>query len=428
MERYQALHGEILPGTSSPGWLVIEHVLQRYRDVWVPIDTYPYLAVDLARVEAHCAETQEFAVFANGILMQNIRKEEGGRRMIAALMGGGVDAGMSAHAKVVVEGIANPRANWMMYFNDPFMIGMYPFAALDTRYIYIDSNGTYQREFGELVIVGTHSRPRSAHVNFDPLAEMARAFHDQYIIGSRDRLPNVLLLTELLDSIFVENEKILAAARCHHRTRAPNDQAFDYVAPILTHYGRLTHDANRAPRIELSYALVHYEKALREFNDLQIASATGDVERSFFHGVYCVVAIAACIEAIANKLVFQQTGQHPDHRDKRQPLQKLNEAGSALRAAAGHGRILFVAGQPQFDALNRVRELRNAFMHAKERDEEVDPQEGTSALFSEVSEANCRNYLRQLRLAVAQVYAQLSVHTPIVTDERVTWFGDLEVP
>lgn len=67
-------------------------------------------------------------------------------------------------------------------------------------------------------------------------------------------------------------------------------------------------------------------------------------------------------------------------------------------------------------------------MHAKERDEEIDPAELTSTLFTEVSEANCRNYLRQLRLAVGQVYAQLNVPTPIVTDERVKWFGELEVP
>jgi hypothetical protein len=43
----------------------MEHVLQRYRDVWVPIETYPFLAVDVERVRAHCAKVDEFPVFTN---------------------------------------------------------------------------------------------------------------------------------------------------------------------------------------------------------------------------------------------------------------------------------------------------------------------------------------------------------------------------
>jgi hypothetical protein len=101
-------------------------------------------------------------------------------------MGGGVDAGMSSDGHVIVEGIANPRAHWMMYFNDPFYIGMHPFATLETQYIYVTRNGIYQRMFGELVIVDGYSRPRSTHVNFDPVADMVRAFQDEYIQRSRE--------------------------------------------------------------------------------------------------------------------------------------------------------------------------------------------------------------------------------------------------
>jgi Transposase IS66 family len=39
---------------------------------------------------------------------------------------------------IIVEGIANRRAHWMMRFNDPFYTGMYPFAALETHYVYVD--------------------------------------------------------------------------------------------------------------------------------------------------------------------------------------------------------------------------------------------------------------------------------------------------
>ena len=429
MQRFQDVNGETLPSTDTPRWLLIEHVLQRYRDVWVPIEKYPFLAVDIQRVESHCTQVTEFAVFANGHMMQNIRPDEGGRRLLSMLTGGGTDAGMSPNGKVMVEGIANPRANWMMYFNDPFYVGMQPFAASGTRYIYIDGNGAYQRTFGELVTVNGYSRPRSTHVNFDPLADMVRTYHDQYINGQRDAPPDIQQLSALLDAMFVENEKILAAATQHHRDHAPLERPFDYDAPTLTRYGRLTHDAVGLPRIELSFALLHYEKALREFDSLKTAVQARNAEVAFFHGVYCVVAVAACIEAIANKLVFVQTGVHPDYRNKRQPLQKINEAAAALTQTAGQTFAPLVAGQSAYDSLETVRELRNAFMHAKERDEEVDTIALTSTVFTAVDEAHCRTYLQQLRLAVAHVYGQLpALAPPIVTRDNVTWMGDLEVP
>ena len=430
MQRFGGVNGEILPSTDTPGWLVIEHVLQRYRDVWVPINAYPFLAVDVKRVETHCAEVQEFAVFANGRMMQNLRPDEGGSRMLAAVFhGAGVNAGLSPNANVIVEGVANPRAHWMMYFNDPFYIGMHPFAALGTQYIYIDSNGSYQRTLADLVVVNKHSRPSSTHADFDPLADLVRTYHDEYINGPREAPCDIARLAALLDAMFLENKKILEVATQHHRSRAPLETSFDYAAPTLTRYGRLTHDPAGLPRIELSFALLHYEKALREFDSLKLAVQSSDTEAAFFFGVYCVVAVAACIEAVANKLVFDQTGTHPDHRDRRQPLQKLNEAAAALAQTAGLVFVPLAAGQPAYDALDRVRELRNAFMHAKERDEEVDPVALTSTVFIAVDEGHCRTYLQQLRLGVAQVYGQLpALAPPIVTRVNVKWLGDLEVP
>jgi hypothetical protein len=429
VQRFEGLNGETLPNTDSPRWLLIEHVLQRYRDVWVPIQDYPYLAVDLERVELHCTEVTQFAVFANGRMMQNIRPDEGSRRLLTSLMGGGVDAGMSPDSNVIVEGRANPRAFWMMYFNDPFYVGMHPFAALETQYIYMDNSGSYQRSFGELVVVDKYSRPSSPHVDFNPLADMQRTYHDEYINGPRERLGEVTRLATLLDAMFVENEKLLTAAAQHHYMCAPFDTPYNYAAPTLTRYGRLTHDEARVPRIELSFGLLHYEKALREFQSLKEAAQVGNTEVAFFHGVYCVVAVAACIEAIANKLVFQQTGAHPNHNDRRQPLQKINQAAAALAQTAEQDFSPLAAGQAAYDALNTVRELRNAFMHAKERDEEVDPVALTSTVFTTVDQAHCRTYLQQLRLGVAQVYAQLpALAPPIVTRDNVKWLNDLEVP
>ena len=429
MDRFNGVNGEILPSSDDSSWLRTQHVLQRYRDVWVPIDAYPFLAVDVERVTAHCAEVEEFAVFANGVMMQNIRPDEGGSRLLSALMGGGADAGISPDSKVIVEGVDNSCAHWMMYFNDPLYVGMHPFAALGTQYIYLDDNGSYQRTFGDLVIVDQYSRPRSTHVDFDPLADLVRTYHTVYINGSREEPRDSAHLENLLDAIFIENEKILAAAAQHHRNLAPLEKPTDYVAPILTRYGRITHDISMLPRIELSFALLHYERALREFDSVRSATQTHNTEAVFFHGVYCVVAVAACIEAIANNLVFKQMGMHPDRRDRRQPLQKINEAAAALAQSEGQEFSPLSAGQTVYDELDKVRELRNIFMHAKESASEIDQVALTSTVFTAVDESHCRTYLQQLRLGVAQVYGQLpTLIPPIVTRDNVKWLGDLEVP
>ncbi|WFC42277.1 hypothetical protein [Pseudoxanthomonas sp. SE1] len=350
--------------------------------------------------------------------------------MMSALLGPGIDAGMSPDARVVVEGRANPRANWIMNFNDPLAIGMHPFAALQTHYIHVDSIGIYQRRFAELVVVDRNSRPRCSFVDFDPLADMALRFHVEYIDGLGGAPCNTGALTDLLDAIFAENEKVLAAATAHHKERAPFEKPFDYVAPTLSRYGRLVHDASGAPRIELSFALAHYEKALHEFDKLKAAVVCKNVEAAFLHGIYCVVAVAACVEAVGNRLVFLHVGAHPDYRDRRPPLQKINEAGVALAHATGKMFAPLVKGQPTYDALERVRSLRNAFMHANERDEEVDPIAQTSALLSAVDETHCRGYLRNLRLSVGHVFEQLAPQyaAPIVTRSNVKWLGEIEVP
>lgn len=339
-----------------------------------------------------------------------------------------MDAGMSPDSQMVVEGMANPGANWFMGFNDPREVGGQPYAALGTHYIYLDSQGSFQRKFAELIVADGFSRPRSPHVDFDRLADLAHTLHTAFIDGPRDQPRDLQALASLLDEIFEENAKVLAAASEHHRS-SPRQAPFDYSPPVLTRYGRLIHDADRNPRIEVAFALLHYEKALREFDQLK-SLGRADAEAAFSHGVYCVVAIAASVEAIANKLVLQQSGAHPPRRDGRTPLEKINEAAAALPQAEDRPFKKLVEGEETYDALNAVRNLRNAFMHAKEQAEDIDPSALTAAVFAAVDEERCRHYLRHLRLAAAHVYEQLAspVSSPIVIRPNVNWLGELEVP
>ncbi|WP_413197580.1 hypothetical protein [Pararobbsia alpina] len=203
----------------------------------------------------------------------------------------------------------------------------------------------------------------------------------------------------------------------------------DYEAPVLTKYDRPTHDAAGQPKIEVSFALLHYEKAVTEFNELRNLPTSGNLDEAFAHGVYCLVAVAACIEAIANRLVFLESNVHPTHIDKRTPLKKLNDAAAALLVPQGGGYVPLKIGDVAYDTLDAVRMIRNSFMHAKELETDIDPQTSASVILTSVDEVNCRNYLKQLRLAVDHVFSQVpNIAAPIVTKENVTWMGNLEVP
>ena len=427
--QFRTLEGKIIASTDDDLWLKIEHVLQRYRDVWVPTEDFPYLSIDQMLVNKYCAAVNDFVVFSSAQLYQNIRKEELGHRMISMLAGPGITAGFSPSGKVFVEGIANLRANCLMFFNDPFLVGMHPFSALNTHYICVDENHIYQRKFGDLIVMDKYSRPDSPYVDFSPLAILTKQFHCEYLNGLRDQPKDIQGLAMLLDKIFVENLKIHEAAKVHHDEAIPHERIFNYDAPRLTKYGRLTHDDVGAPQVEVSFVLLHYEKAIREFNAIKVAQQMGNTDAAFLHGVYCIVAAAACIEAIANKLVLMATSIHPDRKDKRQPVEKINDAASAL--AANYGRIFkpLIQGQATYEVLNKLRVARNSFMHAKELETDIDSSTLTSVVVASVEEFVCKDYLKQLRLAVVHVYEQLPEYaSPIVTKDNVKWLGDLEVP
>lgn len=179
----------------------------------------------------------------------------------------------------------------------------------------------------------------------------------------------------------------------------------------------------------MAFALVHYERALRDFDLLKAANRTANKEAALATGVYCIVSVAACLEAVANKLFFIEKGRHPTMRDRGTPLEKLDAAAATLVAQTGGTYVPLHPNDASYVAMERVRVLRNSFMHASERDAAISPDTLLSKVFDEVSEARCRAYLRELRLTVGKVFDQLpKLPAPIVTRANTTWLGSLEVP
>lgn len=429
MQKFCAGDGSSIHITSETEQLKFEHVLQSDRAVWLVIPRWPYLAIDAKRLRAKASGLTAFPVFSNGQLWQNMNPKDIGARLIGSLAGGGIDAGLGANSGAFVAGKANSKANHLRNFNPPLLVGSTPWCALGTHVIYVDSTDRFQHAFGSLITVNRLSRPSSAHYDFTELANLRDQYNDQYFNGPRDGTANLDALSQLLDRTFQLNAQSLAVASAYHASVGAGLQSVDYDAPTLTKYERMTRDGALQPKIEVAFALLHYEKALNEFDGIKRARAAGNLDGAFSHGVYCVVAVAACIEAIANRLVFAQTSSHPTYQDRRAPLRKLNEAAEALAAQAGASYVPLAPEMPAYERLEAVRILRNRFMHANESAHDMDPAARTSALLEQIGEQACRSYLAALRTGVGHVFDQLpALAVPIVTRTNVTWMGDLEVP
>jgi hypothetical protein len=429
MDSFTALDGTAIKLESDLEQLKIEHVLQRDRDVWLIMPQWPYLAIDLDCVQARTASLTDFPVFSNGQLWQNLRREDLTARLLGGLIGGGTDAGLGKGSRAAVAGKANAKANFLLNWNPPLTVGGTPWCAGGTHFIYVNGSDLFQHEFGSLITVNNRSRASSTHFNFTKLMNFRDRYNAEYLNVRNSEHVDLNALTILLNKTFEQNTLSLSAARAYHVEVSADTTSVDYKAPILTKYDRTTHDSDDNPKIEISFALLHYEKAIVEFNELKACHVAKKFDDAFAHGVYCTVAVAACIEAIANKLCYAQTGTHPTNRTRGTPLQKINAAASAIANKTGSTYFDLTVGQPAYDTLDYVRELRNGFMHAKELENDIDAQTLTSILHKAVDESECRKYLAALRSAVEYVFSQLPTQVPpIVTRSNVIWMGSLEVP
>lgn len=409
--------------------LVAEHVLQRFREAWAITDKSPFLAIDEPVLRARMASINSFVVFSAGLLFQNFSARDLKVRMAGNLVGAGIVASSSSTNDALVEGEANPQSHVLMRFNGLVQLGTHPFAALDVKYVAVENDSIFQRTIGELVTVddGKRGQPQSEYFDFDVLGRLTQHFHDARL-GAHPT-DNPAAYGQILDDIFDQNLAALGFAERHHAAAPRTGPKYNYRPAELTRFGRLVHTKDGEPQIETSFALLHYEKALHEFDSLKRASASDAPERQYMHGVYCVVAIASCLEAIANRLAFEAEGRHPLGIQPGDAVGRINFAARKIATARGDLYSSLGGKHPQAIAMDRIRVLRNSFVHANESGVPVDPIMLMSAQMAEVSESACRAALEHLRLTVAFVFDQIpSIATPIVTRTNIRWLGNLEVP
>ncbi|MBE1162127.1 hypothetical protein [Dyella acidiphila] len=424
---YLSLSGTELRFSSQSEELAAEYILQRSRHVWAVTDTHPYIAIDEEKLRSEMVGVDTFVLLTDATLFQNISQRDLRSRLVSALVGPGVTASPSSSNDIIVEGQANPKAHLLCRANRLLHLGTHPFAAMGTRYVAVDPNRIFQRSIGKLVGGKWGAEPDSNLYNFKRLAELVHRFHHVRLGQTPSRDSD--LHSQLLDEIFIENAAVLAVIEYHHANSSDVGPKYDYEASEQTRYGRLVHNQRGEPLIETSFALLHYEKALHEFDALKRAKANGELEGKFMHGIYCVIAIAACVEAVANRLKFEVTGQHPIRQESGDAVGRINFAARELASTRNQSFNGLGGRQPEFKSLDRVRVLRNSFMHATEEGAPVDSTALTSVLLKSVDEDACRVLLRDLRLAVAFVYDQLPwIVRPINTAPHVKLLNGLEVP
>ncbi|QVX40768.1 hypothetical protein J4H89_23575 (plasmid) [Ralstonia solanacearum] len=428
MTVFKSTEGQDIPFGAGVEQLKVEYILQRYRSGWVVIPTYPYLAIDWGHVQELLPTVKSFVVFSGAQVWQNMRREDVGARLIGVFAGGGTNAGIGTNSGAFAKGKVNAKAWFLMNWNPLLHIGTSPWAAQGTHFIAVADDGLYQHEFGDLIVVNKRSRPSSSRVDMTEVCDLLEEYNQKYLDNQSASRAELDYLSELMDRIFAANAVVLGAAQAHHDSIASEMTSVDYEAPKLTKYDRLTHSATGAPMVEIAYALLHYETAIKNFDGLKKSVAAGNIDDSLAFGVNCVVSAAACVEAVANRLVYEATHVHPDYRDRRTPLSKINDSGPSLAAREGTQFNPLTSG-PIHGALEELRMLRNAFMHAKESETDIDQVTSTSEMLVKVGEANCRRFLASVRQCADHVFSQLSMMgSPIVTKRNVIWMGDLEVP
>lgn len=211
---------------------------------------------------------------------------------------------------------------------------------------------------------------------------------------------------------------------------SPGKASFEWQpAATFSHYSSLVPTSPRVAPTAWAFALLHYEKALHEFDALKRATTARDLERMYVHGVYCVAAVAACLEAVANRLAFDASGKHSAASESGTALGRINFA--ARRIASERGVTFNGLGgkRPEAVFAERIRLLHNSFVHANESGAPVNITHLTSDQMASVNEDACRGFLVNLRLTIAFVFDQIPwVTKPLVTATNVKWLGEIEVP
>lgn len=236
-------------------------------------------------------------------------------------------------------------------------------------------------------------------------------------------------LDRFISDVFDTNRKVLKEAQLYHLRHKDREPRYMHPAPILTPFGRLMHDRDGKPSVEHNLALLHYTKAIEEFNCAKYAEDGGDEKRRVIHGAYCIIALAAFVETAANKAYFVSQESYNVATDNRTSTERLlSEAEQIARRQKRKFRRLKKSSE-KYAALEDVRQIRNKLIHATEVAVPIEQETQTSELIARLTVVTCRRMLSLVRKALVHILDQVpEIGLQVRLDDRVNWLDDLEVP
>lgn len=438
LEEYPVEGGDLppIPDRSDRGyasWYIrLLACLQREQTIWRSQPEYPYLSVN-AEALNQCHSTRGRTVLlTHEFFLQNLSRRERGRIMAARMFGGGVDAGIASTSDFVPEGAVNPNAYCLCTSNSPLCIGTTPFMAKGTRLLVLDEDQPYQYTVADLDSFESRSFPVSELLPLGPYREFQSHFHERY---SKRRKPlNADELAELdkfISTIFEANKKVLKEAELYHLRNKDENPQYTHSAPLLTPFGRLVHGKEGEPKIEHNLALLHYKKAIEEFDCAKNAEDSGSDERKVIHGAYCIIALAAFIEAAANQAYFVSKGSHVDSTDRRSSTKRLRSEAAKIARKRQRRLKRLKRSSKEYKALEDVRQIRNKLIHATEVAVPINQGVGASELVASLSVENCRRLLSLVRKALLHIVEQvpeIDLQVRLDDNDKVKWLGELEIP
>lgn len=409
------------------------HLLQKNRSVWKICPEWPYVFIDVEglSIELEKFSYNRYAVFPNCFYVQNISRKDLGKRLAGLLIGGGTDGGITHEGNHFVQGAPNPKSNYIFGETNVFGAFSRPFFIHDKHFIFCEEENVYQF----LTDPPSDSIFPKFDYNFSDINEFRtyylKNFHQSIDLNNEKQKE----LSELLDELFSLNVECIEAASIHglkYKTEAP---IYDFYAPKLTKYGKIAYDSkDEKIKVSHNFALLHYEKAIMEFNELK--KSAQDKEKAFVHGVYCVIALGAMIESVANRIHYHANKKFSKN-DKRTPIEKINEESAKIaqqnkRKRKANGQNLqfkkLKNSDDLYKSIEEIRVLRNKFLHSEEILYDID-ETGYAEIVEKVKESRCRILLSDTKKAMNYILSQIpEMELPVVIKDNVSWLDGLEVP
>lgn len=435
LEEYPVEGGHLppIPDRSEEGYaswrISLLACLQREQTIWRSQPEYPYLSVDAEALNRCHSTIGRTVLLAHEFLLQNLSRRELSRIMAARMVGGGVDAGIAPTSDLFPKGAANPNAHCLYTFNPPLYIGSTPFMGEGNWLLVLDKDQPYQYAVADIDSSESHTFPLLNSLP-EPYREHQSHFRERYRQSRKPLNADELAeLDEFISIVFEDNQKVLKEAEHYHLSHKDKKPRYTHPAPQLTPFGRLVHDEEGEPGIEHNLALLHYKKAIEEFNYARNAEDSGNDERKVIHGAYCIIALATFIEAAANRAYFVSKGSHDVLTDKRTSTDRLLSESEQIAHRRQQRFKRLKQSSEEYGALEDVRQIRNKLIHATEVAVPIDQGVGASELVACLTVENCRRLLSLVRKALVHIVEQVpEIGLQVRLDDKVKWLGEWEVP